>query len=157
MNIQPITPAHRPAINEYIRNEWSGPLVVTKGRVVDTTHAAGFTADEDGVLCGAVLYEILGETCEVLVLFSLHPGKGAGGALLKAVLQTAQSAGCKRVFLVTTNDNIGAIRFYQRQGWDLCGLYLNTLDETRIIKPNVPLLGEEDIPLRHELEFEYLL
>lgn len=59
--------------------------------------------------------------------------------------------------LITTNDNINAIRFYQKRGFDMARLFRNALEASRRLKPEIPLLGENDIPLRHEIEFELLL
>jgi hypothetical protein len=36
-------------------------------------------------------------------------------------------------------------------------LYHNALDISRKIKPEIPLIGDHSIPLRHEIEFELLI
>jgi hypothetical protein len=58
------------------------------------------------------------------------------------------------VWLVTTNDNTAAIRFYQRRGWDLVALHRDALDRSRELKPAIPRTGDDGIALRHELELE---
>jgi hypothetical protein len=60
-------------------------------------------------------------------------------------------------WLITSNDNIRALRFYQRRGWDMVALYRNAVDESRKLKPEIPQRGDHDIPVRHEIEFELLL
>ena len=60
----------------------------------------------------------------------------------------------KRLVVITTNDNIGAIRFYQKRGFDMVKLYRGALERSRKLKPQIPLIGENEIPLRHEIEFE---
>lgn len=59
--------------------------------------------------------------------------------------------------MITTNDNINAIRFYQKRGFDMAGFFRNALDVSRRLKPEIPLIGENSIPLRHEIEFEMLV
>lgn len=71
--------------------------------------------------------------------------------------ESARLAGCRRIWLETTNDNIRAFRFYQRRGYDLCAFRRNGMDAVRGYKPEIPPLGEEGIPLRHCLEFEKCL
>lgn len=61
---------------------------------------------------------------------------------------------CYVVVLITTNDNINAIRFYQKRGFDMAHLFHNALDVSRKLKPEIPLIGENSIPLQHEIEFE---
>ena len=59
--------------------------------------------------------------------------------------------------VITSNDNMRAMAFYQKRGFDLVRLYRNGLEAARRLKPDIPLVGRDDIPLRHELEFEMLL
>ncbi len=73
------------------------------------------------------------------------------------VIQEAKEHNMQKIVLITTNDNINAIRFYQRRGFDMAHLYRNMLDISRKLKPEIPLIGENGIPLRHEIEFEMIL
>jgi RimJ/RimL family protein N-acetyltransferase len=66
-------------------------------------------------------------------------------------------AGVGRVWLITTNDNTAALRFYQRLGFDLVALHRDAVDAARSIKPSIPLVGNDGIPIRHELELELRL
>lgn len=59
--------------------------------------------------------------------------------------------------MITTNDNINALRFYQKRGFDMAGFYYNSLEVSRKLKPEIPLIGENGIPLKHEILFEMLL
>src|SRR5438552_12334180 len=70
----------------------------------------------------------------------------------------AVAAGCRRVWLVTTNDNAHAIAFYQRRGWDWVGFHRDAITEARrSLKPEIPERGEGGVPIRHEIELEILL
>ena len=59
--------------------------------------------------------------------------------------------------MIATNDNIRALRFYQKRGFDLVSIYRFAVNESRKLKPQIPLLGVDDIPILHEIEFEKLL
>ena len=72
-------------------------------------------------------------------------------------MDVARKNRCMRIWLITTNDNIHAIRFYQRFGFELKGVYINALEESRKLKSSIPLTGNEGIPLKHEFEFSYSL
>jgi ribosomal protein S18 acetylase RimI-like enzyme len=88
----------------------------------------------------------------------MREGISGGTRLLEAVVDAARAAGCRRAWLVTTNDNAAAIRFYQRRGWRLVALHAGAVDAARAsIKPEIPELGDDDIPIRDELEFELRL
>jgi GNAT superfamily N-acetyltransferase len=116
----------------------------------------GFIAETGIEKAGLITYAIAGEGCEIMTLDSLSPGRGIGGALIEAVKDAARRAGCRRLSVVTTNDNLHALRFYQRNGFTLAALRPNALAETRKRKP-IPLLGEDGIPIRDEIELELML
>ena len=96
--------------------------------------------------------------CEVLTLHAVRQWAGAGSALIAAIRDLAASHGCRRLWVVTTNDNVDALRFYQRRGFRLAALRPGAVDESRrILKPEIPDAGAHGIPLRDELELEIRL
>jgi ribosomal protein S18 acetylase RimI-like enzyme len=82
---------------------------------------------------------------------------GIGSRLIEEVIKVARKNNCCRVWLITTNDNTRAIRFYQRRGFTMASIHINAIKESRKIKPQIPLLGFDDIPILHEIEFELRL
>jgi RimJ/RimL family protein N-acetyltransferase len=77
--------------------------------------------------------------------------------LIDTAKQRARQAGCQRLWLITTNDNLTALRFYQKRGFTLAALHRNALKQSRKIKPEIPLVGNHGIPLRDEIELEMIL
>ncbi|MCL2545124.1 MAG: GNAT family N-acetyltransferase [Clostridia bacterium] len=144
----------RQAVDRIIREEWGGPVVVSRGRALDTSTHRGFAWVEDEKVMGLITYDVIGEACEITVLTSLAEGRGIGTALIRATKERAHALGCKRLWLVTTNDNAHAIRFYQRQGFILAAAHIGAMEAARALKPSIPLTGMDGIPLRDELEFE---
>ena len=148
---------YRPADVEWARElltrDFGAPVMVSRGLAQDVSALPGLVAEVDGAPVGLVVYRITGDECEVAVL----DGPGAGEALLTAAVRRAREFGCRRAWLVTTNDNTRALRFYQRQGWDLVAVHRYAVDRARKIKPEIPPTGRDGIPIRHELELELLL
>ncbi|HEY3364483.1 MAG TPA: GNAT family N-acetyltransferase [Symbiobacteriaceae bacterium] len=136
------------------QSEWGGESMVTRGRVhrLDSLH--GLIASDGDVRVGAATYRVEDQACEVLSLNAMVEGKGIGTALLQAVGAAARAAGCRRVWLITSNDNLAALRFYQRRGYRLAAVYAGAIDEARQLKPSIPLVGLHDIPLHDEIELE---
>jgi GNAT superfamily N-acetyltransferase len=92
---------------------------------------------------------------ELSAMAAATPRIGIGSALLDALWPTLRAAGVRRVWVVTTNDNTGALRFYQRHGFRLTDLRVGAVDATRReLKPVIGLTGSDGIPLRDELELE---
>jgi GNAT superfamily N-acetyltransferase len=132
-------------------------MVASRGRLQDASILPGFVAEDGGRPVGLATYRVDGDDCELVSINSARERRGAGAALLEAVAGAARAAGCSRVWLITTNDNLHAMRFYQRRGWDLVALHRDAMARSRELKPEIPERGEEGIPIRHELEFELRL
>ena len=158
MNIQAIDGQYREAVNAILKEEWDCPPCTTRGRAIDTTVLPGFVSlTELGAVNGVVTFRIEQGECEITTLNSLDENRGIGTALVEAVLAVARAEGCHRLWLITTNDDIDAIRFYQLKGFDWVALHRNAMEHSRRMKPSIPLRGMHNIPIRHELEFEIQL
>lgn len=159
MKITELTNTHREAVINHIFNEWGEPIV-TKGKIIDIRNLQGFAALIDSELAGAILYKIDNGDCEIVALYSTVQSIGVGTNLINAVINMAKKENCKRVWLITMNDITHAIRFYQKRGFDLKAVHINAFGITRKLK-NMPLhgdiLGIDNIPIRHEFEFEIIL
>ena len=156
-SIEEISERTRPLVDRQVAESWGGPYIVSKGILHDTRSHAGFAALEDGEVIGYILYNIASGDCEITVLECMRPGRGIGSALINEVLRIAREARCRRVWLITTNDNTRAIRFYQRVGFALGAVHINAMDAARRLKPQIPLTGDDGIPIQHEFEFEITL
>ena len=110
-----------------------------------------FVAADGPNLVGLITYEPGIESWHVLSLDSLVPGCGIGSALLDRVEAAARAAGSPRITLVTTNDNVDAIRFYQRRSYRIASLDPGAVDRARRTKPSIPLIGCHGIPIRDEI------
>ena len=144
-------------VEELLTKHWGFPRVVTRGRMHNALELPGFLAEVEEMRVGLVTYHIDGTACEVVTLNSLVEGVGVGTALLEAVREAAVKAGCHRLWLITTNDNTAALRFYQRRGLCLAALHRDAVEASRRLKPEIPPIGRDGIPIRDELELEMRL
>ena len=141
-----------------LRSSWGGPLVVSRGRVHDASVLPGLLAElDDGTPAGLLTYDVRDEDCEVVTIDAVVRRRGVGTALLRALMDVAQSMDCRRVWLITTNDNIDALRFYLRNGLRLVAVHLDALDRSRELKPSIPFTGQNGTPLRDEWELELVV
>src|SRR5581483_12505812 len=129
-------------------------IIVSRGTFYTADALPGFVAIEQGERVCLITYHIQGNECEIISLDSTRPGQGIGTALIEAVRQEAQRTGCRRLWLITTNDNLNALRFYQRRGFVLVAVHRNAIELSRKLKPQIPLIGEHGIPIRDEIELE---
>ncbi len=157
VEIRPLDVADRNWVADFLDKHWGSTRVVTRGTVYYAHLLPGFVATHDGAVVGLATYRVEGNACELMTLDSLESGMGIGAALLDAVKAAARAAGCKRLWLITTNDNFNALRFYQKRGFALVAVYPNALEEARKLKPQIPLTGKDGVPLRDEIELAMTL
>ena len=149
-----IEDADRPWLVEML-DAWGMRRLVSRERLTeDASVLPGFLAERDGERVGLVLVRVEDGELEVVAIESLDRRQGVGTALLRAAEAEAERQECRRAWLITTNDNLDAIRFYQRRGWDWVAFHADAVTRGRRLKPEIPETGEFGIPIRHELEFE---
>jgi len=157
MNTRRLTPEDLPRLTQFWVEHWGADFMVSRGKIYKPEQLHGFVIEEDAEWLGLTTFVIENLEMEVTSLDSLREGKGIGTELLNAVIAEAREQNCKRLFLITTNDNLNAFGFYQRRGFELAKLYRGALNESRKLKPSIPMIGENNIPLRDEIELELSL
>jgi N-acetylglutamate synthase-like GNAT family acetyltransferase len=155
--VRPLNKSDRDWVVSLLNEHWGSTRIVTRGRVRQVDEFPGFAAIECDKPMGLITYRIEGDQCEITTLNSLLEKEGIGASLIDAVRDVAAGANCKRLWLITTNDNTAALHFYQKRGFTLAALYPNALEKSRILKPEIPLTGIDGIPLRDEIELEMIL
>ena len=146
-------------IREELVRHWGDVGVWSIGRRYQAHELPGFVAMDDAndnQRLGLVTYCIQdgGYQAEIVTLSSRIENRGVGDMLLNAAVHAIRDAGCVRVYLCTTNDNLRALGFYQKRGWKLAALHRGIIEEARKRKPVIPEIGMHDIPLRDEIELE---
>jgi RimJ/RimL family protein N-acetyltransferase len=144
-------------IGRLLRKEWLSTKVVSKGELHDASKLPGFIAFQNDDPIGLINYHIQGEDCEIVTINSVVEKIGVATELIKTVKNAAVGEGCKRLWLITTNDNTDAIRFYLKSGFTLCAVHRNALINSRKLKPEIPNIGNYGIPIKDEIEFEMIL
>jgi GNAT superfamily N-acetyltransferase len=172
---RPITDFDRDWIKQFIIDRWGAEIVVVHGVVYRPHELDGFVATHAVMVgrpfdlttikhavrtverdqpIGLITYHLQDTRCEIVTLDSLMPGNGIGTALIEAAKASAKQSGCKQMGSITTNDNVTALRFYQKRGFELVAVHRSAIERSRQIKPEIPLIGEHGIPLRDEIELE---
>jgi GNAT superfamily N-acetyltransferase len=144
-------------VGHFIAKHWGAEMVVVHQTCFWPAECQGFVAFDQTKVVGLVTYVIDGSSCEIISLDSLYEGCGIGTQLIELVRQAALTTGCKRLHLITTNDNLKALHFYQKRGFRLYALYVGAVDESRKIKPEIPLANDDGIGIHDELELEMIL
>jgi N-acetylglutamate synthase-like GNAT family acetyltransferase len=155
--IRRLTRDDLPQLRQFWVKHWGSEEMVTRGNVYRPEQLEGFVIENGTEWIGLLTFFLKDNECEVTSLDSLREHQGIGTELLNAIMKEARNQNCKRLFLITTNDNMHALRFYQKRGFRLVALYRGAVNESRKIKPSIPLTGFDGIPLRDEIELEIKL
>jgi GNAT superfamily N-acetyltransferase len=157
ITVRSIEPHDRDWVVGFLRDRWGSERQVANSEVFYPADHPGFIALIGGMPTGLITYRIAGDACEITLIDAGSRHEGVGTTLLEAAETAARGHCCSRMWLVTTNDNLDALRFYQRRGFVLTALRPNALERSRAVKPEIPTIGEYGIPLRDELVLEKLL
>jgi ribosomal protein S18 acetylase RimI-like enzyme len=140
-------------LDTFLQSTWGAGFVVAHGERIVPTRLPGFVARSAGRVVGHASYRIVDDACEVTSIAADPPRAGIGSQLMSRIEAEARLSGCSSVWLTTTNDNLDALRFYQRRGFGLVTLRRGAVDVARRdLKPAIPELGSYGIPMRDELD-----
>jgi ribosomal protein S18 acetylase RimI-like enzyme len=157
MNLRRLTHDDLPHLRQFWIEHWGGEEMVTRGNVYRPEQLEGFVVEDGNEWIGLLTFFIQDGECEVTSLDSLREGQGIGSKLIDQAIEEARTRNCRRLFLITSNDNLNALGFYQRRGFEIANIYRGAIHESRKIKPRIPLIGYNNIPLRDEIELEMIL
>ncbi len=156
MHIRSKTEDDQRWIRDLLTERWGGTMVVAHGQVFE---ADGLPALVAGDREGLATYQISadGREAELVTLDARVQGRGIGTALVAGLARLLQRQGVTTLRLTTTNDNLTALRFYQRRGFRIVAVHAGAVVAARRLKPTIPELGEHGIPIRDEIELELTL
>ena len=157
LQIRAVEETDRSWVMSKLTTAWGSTMMVSRGQVYDLTMLPGLLAVQDTAPVGLLMYHMDGTDCEIITLNSWQEGQGIATQLINAVQQLALQQHCQRICLITTNDNLAAQRFYQRRGFVVKAVYPNALDISRMLKPEIPLVSADGIPITDEIELEKTL
>ena len=150
--VRPVQDGDRPTVEWLTTRLWGAPEVVVHDGAYYPAMLPGFIAERAGRIVGLVTFEVRPVVLEIITINALHRYAGIGTMLVEAVRAEAKRCNCSEVVLTTTNDNVDALRFYQRRGFRLAALRRGAVDRSRQVKPTIPRTGDHDIPLHDEID-----
>jgi GNAT superfamily N-acetyltransferase len=152
INIRPVSEDDRPMLSWLIAELWGSEVVAVHGSALRPGDMAGFIAERSRRLAGLLTYQVVDDVLEIVTLNAIERRSGVGTLLIEASVGKARRFGCREIRLTTTNDNVDALRFYQRRGFRLVELRPGAVDKSRERRPQIPKVGDYGIPLHDEID-----
>lgn len=150
VSVRALSPSDLPWAERLLDDCLGGRLQARLDELIDVLSLPGLVAEDDESRRGLLTYRDDGSSVEIAAICSELPG--AGRALISALKSRFPTM---PIWLVTTNDNLRALRTYQRQDFALTELHSGAVTRARKLKPDIPLMGENEIPMRDELILRY--
>ena len=138
-----------PWIRALLCERWGGPIVVVHGDSIDAMALPALVAGDQ---MGLATYCLREPEAELVTLDAVEPRRGIGTQLVDALVQHLEKQGVRRLWVTTTNDNLAALGFYQKRGFRLQRLRAGAVERSRMVKPGIPLVAENGIPIRDEID-----
>ena len=153
LEIRKVAGSDRGWIEALLVERWWGTTIVTRGRVHDASGLSGLVAMLDAEPIGLVTWVDDDGEREIVTLDAIVPRRGVGRALVAAAIE-ARPPDTIRVWIVTTNDNVDALIFFQKLGFHLAAVHAGAVAEARLLKPEIPEVAANGVPIRDEMELE---
>lgn len=144
-------------ITQIATQMWGSVEIISKDHTYNLLDLRTLVGVLEDKTIGFITYVIEKNQCEIVAIYCEVTKKGLGTAFINQVKNLAVNAGCTRVWLMTTNDNTEALRFYQKRGFTITAIRINEIDKQRKLKPSIPLLGNDAIPIQDEIELNLSL
>jgi ribosomal protein S18 acetylase RimI-like enzyme len=150
--VRTVIESDRPTVEWLTTQLWGAPEVVVHDGIFYPAALPGFIAERAGRIAGLLTYDVRPGVLEIVTINAMDQHTGIGTMLIEAIRAEAKRRGCHEITLTTTNDNLGALRFYQRRGFRLAALRPGAVDMSRLRKPEIPQTGDYGIPLHDEID-----
>ena len=150
------TPQDTQWLEEMMNRDWGGLPLIIRGKKYYPPSLEGIIAENENGIAGFLFYEVRDQDCEIIVFEIFDKFKGTGTRILDKLKEIAINKKCRRLYLMTTNDNLDALRFYQKRGFHICGIHLDSVKFSRKLKPTIEMTGDHGIPVRDEIDLEFL-
>ena len=155
--VRQIEPGDRDWVRSFLGQHFGSTKVVSRGIVHQADDLPRFIAILRGESSALLTYCVMNGELEVVSLHASIAGRGLGSRLLAAARHRARDLRCRRLWLITTNDNEPAITFYSRCGMHLVTVHRGAIAESRKLKPEISYFGVGGRPIEDEIEVELLL
>lgn len=145
--IQQKKPSHD--LISHFQAHWKNSKLVISGETIDLMDFPVLILLNPSPV-GFLSYRLINKQIEILSLISEESGKGIGSILLEEIESIGRSNQYEALTLITTNDNLNALRFYQKRGFQIRALYPDAIPFSRTLKPEIPM-ENNGIPINDEL------
>jgi ASC-1-like (ASCH) protein len=135
-------------------SHWGGEPLIIHGKPYFPSNLDGLFICSKNEILGFLFYDKQPAYYEIIVFEVFQKFQGLGTFLMNEFMSIVKKEGGKKIEVMTTNDNLDALRFYQRRGFTISRIDINQLETTRALKKSCGRIGDFGIPCRDEIILE---
>ena len=129
--VREIEPSDREWVRSFLEQHFGSTKVVSRNVLHRADDLPGFIGIYGGEPSALLTYSVMNGELEVVSLHAAIAGRGLGSRLLASARERARDLQCRRLWLITTNDNEPAIAFYKRWGMHLAAVHRGAIARSR--------------------------
>lgn len=148
---------NKQALIDLFIDNWGDDEMVVSSGTYQLSDLPGFVEYDEAEIIGVITYIIKNDQIEIISLDSFRENVGIGSQLLKKLEEISEEKDITKISVITTNDNLNALKFYQKRGYSIIKVIPNAVEKARKQKPSIPLFAENGIPIRDEIVLEKYL
>ena len=118
----------RNKVKGFLETYWGSSKMVTRGKIHHVNKLPGYVVIVENEIKGLISYNIIDHECEIVIIYSQIKNIGIGTGFLDLVIKSAKQEKCKRIWLISTNDNTPAIKFFQKRNFEWVNFYKNSVE-----------------------------
>ena len=143
MKVRDKEPEDQPWIEKILSERWGGVKVIAHNEIFDAQSLPALVAGEkEGLATFRIQQSDQIKFAELMTLDAVTANQGVGTALIEALISRLRTERVTVLRVTTTNDNLNALRFYQRRGFRITQVRPGAVDKSRLIKPSISLIGD---------------
>jgi GNAT superfamily N-acetyltransferase len=144
----------RAQLEELLRMRWPDATLIICGQFIRPEDVEGLGYYSGDRLHGIATWRSSPRIMHIVAVNAFSEMRGVGGALVDAMAAHGRAQGMGVLRATISNDNIVALRFYQRRGFRITAFHRGIIEAMRNVKPSIPQFGLDGIPMRDEFELE---
>ena len=156
-DVKDIVLEERKKINNFILKRWLSLRMILRGKIVDLKNIDGFYIEDKNNIIAVITYRIVGFSLEIISLDSVYENKRIGSLLINKIKAFANECNLKNIIVITRNDNLRALGFYQKKGFILNKVFFDSIKQACKLKPEIPIKNKNGILIRDEIELKLSL
>ena len=142
MKVRDKEPEDQPWIEKILSERWRGVQVIVHNEIFEAHLLPALVAvEKDGLATFRIQQTNRGKFAELMTLDAVTANQGVGTALVEVLISRLRVEFVTALRVTTTNDNLNALRFYQRRAFRITEVRPGAVNSDRLSNRTVDVIA----------------